>query len=87
MITTHRFSGDFLSFLADRLTEEVVIAERRRQTMAEPSRAVSEGLRFLDQLVLGLAEGRAPDDTSLAILMAYYGRHPDFRPEWRQIAC
>jgi hypothetical protein len=40
-----------------------------------------------NQLVLGLAEGRMPDATSLRILVAFYGRHPDFRPEWHRPAC
>ncbi len=77
----------FLEFLLARLTEEVVAANHRRETVS-PDRAPSaeQGLQLLDSLITDLRGGRTPDRTSLNLLLYAYGRHPDFHADWLRIS-
>ncbi|MGD9960846.1 hypothetical protein [Nocardioides sp.] len=78
-------SPAFLAFLLDRLTEEIIAATYRRQTATGPSvEAAERGLRLLDELILGLKRGEAPDHMSLGMLTVAYGDHPDFRASWNR---
>ena len=84
---TRGLDPELVLFLYDRLREEVLSATRRRETAAPDQVGQAErGLRLLDELVLDIKYGRALDRTSLRLLAAAYGRHPDFRTHWASVA-
>ena len=75
---------EFLAFLSERLTEEVIAATHRRTTAADPDGRIERGLAVLDELLGQLSRGELPDDTSLQLLTRAYAEHPQFRAEWRR---
>ena len=74
---------EFLVFLHERLTEEIVAGTHRRTTAASSSGATA-GLQLMNDLVTSLRRGVLPDDATLQLLIQAYAGHPDFRTEWRR---
>jgi hypothetical protein len=75
---------EFLSFLSERLTEEVIAVTRRRECATDPEAHVERQLAVLDELLRRLRSGDLPDDTTLQLLTQAYAGHPEFREEWRR---
>jgi hypothetical protein len=75
---------DFLSFLSERLTEEVIAAPRRRECAGDPDARLERQLAVLDELLRQLGAGDLPDDTTLQLLTQAYAEHPEFLEEWRR---
>lgn len=75
---------EFLSFLSERLTEEVIGVTRRRECSADPDARVERQLALLDELLRQLEAGDLPDDTTLQLLTQAYADHPDFQQDWRR---
>jgi hypothetical protein len=69
--------------LSERLTEEIIATTHRRTTSAASDAHTERCLVVLDDLLLNLARGALPDDTTLHLLTRAYADHPEFRPEWR----
>jgi DNA-binding transcriptional ArsR family regulator len=75
---------EFLAFLSERLTEEVIATTHRRMTSDDPQAGMDRGLEMLHELLEALRRGDLPDDTTLQLLTQVYADHPRFRPEWRR---
>ena len=75
---------EFLGFLSERLTEEIVATTHRRLTSSDPEARIDHGLEVLHELLLALRRGELPDDTTLQLLIQAYADHADFRQEWRR---
>ena len=81
----HHVDEGFLTFLLERLGEEVVAANARRHAAETIAPLVTErGLQLLEELVRGLENGEAPDHLSLGLLTVAYHDHPDFRRRWNR---
>lgn len=82
----HHLTADpeFLAFLSERLTEEVIATTHRRTTSADPHVRIDRGLEVLNDVLDVLRHGALPDDTTLQLLIQAYADHTDFRPEWRR---
>jgi DNA-binding MarR family transcriptional regulator len=76
--------AEFLAFLSERLTEEIISATHRRMSGGAAGDGPDPGLQLLDELVRTLRRGELPDDTTLQLLTTAYCEHPDFRTEWRR---
>jgi hypothetical protein len=87
---------EFLTFLRNRLAEDMAQADRRAANAWDPTahpespganldpEQAERGLLLLRELLAGLEVGRTPDQMSRDLLVAAYSRHPDFRPEWNR---
>ncbi len=75
---------DFLAFLSERLTEEIVATTHRRITSSDPEARIEHGLEVLHELLQTLRRGGLPDDTTLQLLIQAYADHPDFQQDWRR---
>jgi hypothetical protein len=65
-----------ITFLRNRLQEEIVASERR------PNRSEA-GLTMVRDIVRGLRAGRLPSRTVTQMLLVAYADHPEFETRWR----
>jgi hypothetical protein len=72
----------FLTFLAERLVEELAAARRRVAAGTDAGEVTERGLGLMREIVLDLEAGTQPHRVSLGILRMIYAGHPDFRAEW-----
>jgi DNA-binding transcriptional ArsR family regulator len=85
-VLRHELTSDpeFLGFLSERLTEEIVATTHRRMMSSDPGARIDPGLEVLHELLQVLRRGELPDDTTLQLLTQAYADHPDFHEEWRR---
>jgi hypothetical protein len=83
-------SGGLINFLVDRLTEELARVWARDGAYAGPEQrrrpGVAAQVAVPDDMITALKQGRLPERRELRILLAGYSCHPDFDPQWSELA-